>query len=96
MKNPPHNRMTPPPENRRGRPSSEALAASPAKPVEPVDIPQPPLQGIRNPPCCGVAMAPRARRLVEGNRYRVQCSACGRWLSVVYDSAGRPVSARVV
>jgi hypothetical protein len=81
-----------------GRPSAAAIAERPPQRVEACEIPQPPLQGLRNPPCCGVPMAPRLRRRMgspESNRWRIQCSHCGKMLSVTY-TGGMPTMARVL
>lgn len=84
---------------RPGRPTDEETALHPSVRVEPCEIPQPPLLGLRNPPCCGIPMAPRYRKRLgspELRRWKVQCSHCGRWLAVVYAPDGRPVIGRVI
>jgi hypothetical protein len=44
-------------------------------------------------------MAPRYRKRLgstELRRWKVQCSHCGRWLSVIYAPDGSPVMGRVL
>lgn len=70
---------------RRGPPSRLEMATPPPMPLpaEVVDIPQPPLRGIR-PPCCGRAMVPRRTGGADGKTY-ASCTFCGAALAMTFD-----------
>jgi len=95
MKTPNSNRIRPPRSNRAGRPTNQELEENPPQRVEAHLVDQPPLVGLRNPPCCGTAMIPRDLRQIGQLRYRGQCSHCGKRLVIQYDDKGMPILARV-
>ena len=72
--------------SRPGRPTA-ARTPAPAVPVEAVILNQP-VTGLRNPPCCGRACAPRLTRtrIVGSSRIADGCCPwCGHRLRITYE-----------
>lgn len=86
------NRMTDVP--RRGRPPKvPGLPEQKSEPAVNVEVPQPPLPGIKCPQC-GRAMVPRRDR-IQGSKCCATCVLCGRRLVLTYEN-GKYVSVRKI
>lgn len=91
MEDPHFNRQASP--RRRGPQPGQQTTPLP-EPAEVVDIPQPPLTGIRCP-ACGRAMMPRRDRVESAAKCYASCTLCGARLVLTYTD-GRPATVRVV
>ncbi len=85
------NRMAPPPRRRGPSPSTTPTPLPQA--AEHVDVPQPPLAGLRCP-ACGRGMVPR-RRATNGGKVYATCALCGVNLVLTFDGE-RAATVRVV
>lgn len=92
MENDLADRMSPPPR-RRGPLPGQTTTPLP-QPAEVVEIPQPPLQGIRCP-ACGRHMVPRRDRTEGAAKCYARCTLCPARMVITFMD-GKPATVRLV
>lgn len=81
---------------RRGPPSKFELETPLPQPAKVVEIPQPPLSGLRCPNThCARDMVPR-RDATSGGKTYAHCSFCGARFVMTFRPDGRPDTVRLV